>query len=46
MLNLAQTLYEQGDLAGACKLQEQVLEAGARLLTEKSFGPEHPDVAG
>ncbi len=38
MNNLAQTLYAQGDLAGARKLQEQVLEARARLL-----GKEHPN---
>jgi Flp pilus assembly protein TadD len=38
MNNLAQTLYAQGDLAGARKLQEQVLEAMARLL-----GKEHPN---
>jgi hypothetical protein len=36
--NLAQTLHAQGDLAGARKLQEQVLEARGRLL-----GKEHPD---
>jgi hypothetical protein len=36
MNNLAGTLYAQGDLAGARKLQEQVLEASARLL-----GKEH-----
>jgi len=36
--SLAQTLNAQGDLAGACKLQEQVLEARGRLL-----GKEHPD---
>jgi hypothetical protein len=38
MSNLAQTLYAQGDLAGARKLEEQVLEARGRLL-----GKEHPD---
>ena len=38
MLNLAWTLKAQGDLAGARKLQEQVLEARARLL-----GKEHPN---
>ena len=38
MNNLAQTLYAQGDLAGARKLQEQVLEAMTRLL-----GKEHPN---
>jgi hypothetical protein len=38
MLNLAQTLYAQGDLAEVRTLQEQVLEARARLL-----GKEHPD---
>jgi Flp pilus assembly protein TadD len=38
MNNLALTLYAQGDLAGARKLQEQVLEAWVRLL-----GKEHPD---
>ena len=38
MNNLAETLYAQGDLTGAHKLQEQVLEAKARLL-----GKEHPD---
>jgi Tetratricopeptide repeat len=32
------TLYVQGDLAGARKLQEKVLDARARLL-----GQEHPD---
>ena len=42
MNNLAQALYAQGDLAGARKLQEQVLEARARLLG--SGAPEHPDV--
>jgi hypothetical protein len=36
MLNLAGTLKAQGDLAGARTLQEQVLEAMARLL-----GKEH-----
>jgi Flp pilus assembly protein TadD len=38
MSDLAGTLYAQGDLAGARKLQEQVLEARRRLL-----GEEHPD---
>jgi hypothetical protein len=38
MNNLAQTLYAQGDLAEARKLQEQVFEAVARLL-----GNEHPN---
>jgi tetratricopeptide (TPR) repeat protein len=38
MNNLAQTLYVQGDLAGARTLEEQVLVARARLL-----GKEHPD---
>jgi Flp pilus assembly protein TadD len=38
MNNLAQTLYAQGDLAGARKLQEPVLEAMTRLL-----GKEHPN---
>ena len=38
MNNLAQTLKAQGDLAKAHELQEQVLEARARLL-----GKEHPD---
>jgi Flp pilus assembly protein TadD len=38
MNNLAQTLYAQGDLAEARKLQEQVFEAMARLL-----GKEHPN---
>jgi len=37
MNNLAQTLYAQGDLAGARQLQEQVLEDMARFL-----GKEHP----
>jgi hypothetical protein len=37
MLNLAGTLRAQGDLPGARKLQEQVLEARRRLL-----GKEHP----
>jgi tetratricopeptide (TPR) repeat protein len=37
-INLAETLYAQGDLAGARALEEQVLEARARLL-----GKEHPD---
>jgi hypothetical protein len=38
MHNLALTLYAQGDLAGARKLQEQVLAASRRVL-----GEEHPD---
>jgi hypothetical protein len=37
-LNLAATLYAQGDLAGARQQFEQVLEASRRLL-----GEEHPD---
>ena len=36
-LNLAATLYAQGDLAGARQHQEQVLAASRRLL-----GEEHP----
>jgi hypothetical protein len=32
---LALTLYRQGDLVGAWKLQEQVLEARRRLLGKK-----------
>ena len=38
MNNLAATLRNQGDLAGARALQEQVLEARRRVL-----GEEHPD---
>jgi hypothetical protein len=38
MSSLAQTLYAQRDLAGARKLQEQVLEARVQLLSE-----EHPE---
>jgi hypothetical protein len=38
MLNLAGTLYAQGDLAGARTLRQQVLEAMAQLL-----GKEHPN---
>ena len=37
MNKLGGTLYAQGDLAGARKLQEQVLEAMGRLL-----GKDHP----
>jgi len=33
--NLGGTLYAQGDLAGARKLQEQVLEARARFLVSE-----------
>jgi hypothetical protein len=38
MADLAGTVYAQGDLPGARKLEEQVLEARERLL-----GKEHPD---
>src|SRR5437764_1232580 len=38
MLNLASTLYAEGDLAKARELEEQVLAASRRLL-----GEEHPD---
>ena len=38
MNNLANTLRDQGDLPGARRLQEAVLEAMKRLL-----GDEHPD---
>jgi len=38
MLNLAGTLSADGELAGARKLEEQVLNTRMRLL-----GPEHPD---
>jgi hypothetical protein len=38
MGNLAQTLYAQGDLTEARKLQERVLEGRSRVL-----GKEHPD---
>ena len=38
MNNLAQTLQAQGDLPGARKIQEQVLDASRRVL-----GGEHPD---
>ena len=38
MNNLAETLRDQGDLAGARGLQEQVLDLSRRVL-----GPEHPD---
>jgi hypothetical protein len=38
MHNLAGTLYAQGEMTGARKLQEQVLEAMVRLL-----GKEHPN---
>ena len=41
MAGLAVTLYRQGDLTGAQKLQEQLLEARRRLL-----GEEHPDTLG
>jgi hypothetical protein len=37
MASLAQTLYTQGDLVGARRLEEQVLEMSRRLL-----GEEHP----
>jgi hypothetical protein len=38
MNNLAATLVDLGDAAGAAELHRQVLEARRRLL-----GPEHPD---
>ena len=37
MLSLAHTVYDQGDLDGALKLQEQLLEARRRAL-----GEDHP----
>jgi hypothetical protein len=37
MNELASTLYAQGDLGGARKLEEQVLEASRRVL-----GEDHP----
>jgi hypothetical protein len=40
MSNLAVTLSDQGDLAGARKLQEQVLEIRRRIL-----GEEHPSTS-
>jgi tetratricopeptide (TPR) repeat protein len=40
MNNLAQTLFAQGELAGARDLQERALEALHRLL-----GQEHPDTS-
>jgi hypothetical protein len=40
MNNLAATLHAQGYLAGARKLQEQVIEILRRVL-----GPEHPDAS-
>lgn len=40
MNNLAETLRAQGDLAGARKIQEQVLEITRRIL-----GEEHPDTS-
>ena len=38
MNNLAETLREQGDLAGRGKLNEETLAINRRVL-----GPEHPD---
>jgi hypothetical protein len=38
MSNLADTLRTQGDLAGARKLQEEVVDIVCRVL-----GPEHPN---
>jgi hypothetical protein len=37
MNNLAETLFSQGDLAGARKLEEETLDILRRVL-----GPEHP----
>jgi hypothetical protein len=37
MINLASTYLAQGDMAGARKLQEKVLDVRRRVL-----GPEHP----
>ena len=41
MNNFALTLYDQGDLAEARKIQEEVLETMRRVL-----GSEHPDTSG
>ncbi len=40
MSNLATTLSEQGDLAGAWEIEERVLETRRRVL-----GSEHPDTS-
>jgi hypothetical protein len=40
MGNLAQTLYARGDLEGAQRLFEQVLEARTRILGPKDPGTE------